>query len=206
MQEFPLKEFHPLTLIFEEGSLGDSAYILKEGKVEISMKIKEERAILAELIPVTIFGEMALLSKEKRRTATAKALSHVKVIEINKVNFDELLSKSPSIITTILHGMTQRFTDTISKYHPGYVERRERNSPPSIGIDRRIARTTGPLIKYDRIKIQLVRAEQRISKQPLSNYKDVRLVTLTKNEGVRVEYFDGNVEWFPVDAVVYVLS
>lgn len=203
MRDFPLREFYPSTIIFEEGSIGNSAYILKEGRVEISMKVRGEGIVLAELNPVTIFGEMALLSKEKKRTATAKALSHVKVIEIDKPNFDELLANSPSIVTAILHGITQRFADTISKLHPGYVERRERSSPTQGIVDRR---TTGPLIKYDRIKIQLVRSEQKISKQPLSNYKEVRLVTSSKSEGVRVEYFDGNIEWFPFDAIVYVLG
>lgn len=203
MRDFPLREFYPSTIIFEENSIGNSAYILKEGSVEISMKIKGEKVVLAELNPVTIFGEMALLSKEKKRTATARALSHVKVIEIDKPNFDELLASSPSIVTAILYGITQRFADTISKLHPGYVERREKNVPVQGVADRR---TTGPLIKYDRIKIQLVRSEQKISKQPLSNYKEVRLITASKSEGVRVEYFDGNIEWFPFDAIVYVLG
>lgn len=203
MRDFPLREFHPSTIIFEESSIGNSAYILKEGRVEISMKIRGEHVVLAELNPVTIFGEMALLSKEKKRTATAKALSHVKVIEIDKPNFDELLSNSPSIVTSILHGITQRFADTISKLHPGYVERRERSAPVQSVTERR---ARGPLIQYDRIKIQLVHTEQKISKQPLSNYKEVRMVTTSKSEGVRVEYFDGHIEWFPLDTLVYVLG
>ena len=59
------------------------------------------------------------------------------------------------------------------------------------------------MVKYDRIKIQFVRPEQRISKQPLGNYGEVRNVTLTRGEGVRVDYFDGDVQWFPVNALVY---
>ena len=59
------------------------------------------------------------------------------------------------------------------------------------------------LIKHDRIKIHLVRPEQKISRQPLSGFREVRLVTLTKGEGVRVDYFDGGTEWFPVGTLVY---
>ena len=162
-----------------------------------------EKIILAELNPVTIFGEMALLSKEKKRTATATALNCVKVIKIDKASFNELLSKSPSIIASILHGITQRFSDTISQLHPGYVERRVRSAPIPCTFDRR---TTGPLIKYDRIKIQLVHSEQKISKQPLSGYREVRMITTTKNQGVRVDYFDGGIEWFHINTVVYVLG
>jgi CRP-like cAMP-binding protein len=203
MREFQLKEFRPSVVIFEENSIGDSAYILKEGRVEISMRIRGEKTILAELNPVTIFGEMALLSKEKRRTATATTLSRVKVIEIDKAHFDGLVSQSPSIIASILHGITQRFVDTISLLHPGYVERREKSCTIPGAVERR---STGPLIKYDRIKIQLVHPEQRISKQPLSGYRDVRLVTTTRNQGVRVDYFDGEIEWLPLNTIVYVLG
>jgi len=62
------------------------------------------------------------------------------------------------------------------------------------------------LLKYDHIKIQLVRPEQKISKQALSNFKEVRLVTTTKTDGVRVDFFDGHIEWFPINTVVYVLK
>ena len=59
------------------------------------------------------------------------------------------------------------------------------------------------MIKYDRLKIQLVVPEQKISRQPLSGFREVRLVTVTRGEGVRVDYFDGGIEWFPVSALVY---
>lgn len=205
MQEvFQLIEFYPTALIFEEHSLGDSAYILKEGRVEISMTRNDEKVILAELKPVSIFGEMALLSKEKRRTATAKALDHVKVIKLDKANFDQQLSDTPSIITAVLHGVTQRLVDTTSRLHPGYVERREKVAPPPSGVVER--RNPNPKLSNDRTKIQLVRSEQKISKQPMESYREVRQVTLTKTEGVRVDYFDGDIEWFPVNTLVYVVD
>ena len=135
---FPLMEFYPSTHIFEEDSIGDSAYILKEGRVEIYMNRDDAKIILAELKPVSIFGEMALLTKEKRRTASAKALDHVKVIKIDKDNFDQQLSDTPGIISAVLHCVTQRLVDTTSRLYPCYVERREMNSPPPPGIaDRR---------------------------------------------------------------------
>ncbi len=205
MQEvFPLIEFYPSALIFEEYSLADSAYILKEGRVEISMKRGEEKVIIAELKPVSIFGEMALLSKEKKRTATAKALDRVRAIRIDKANFDQQLSDTPSIITAVLYGVTQRLVDTTSRLNPGYVERREKNSRPPAEIVER--RSTNPKLSSDRIKIQLVRPEQKISKQPLESYRAVRHVTVTKTEGVRVDYFDGDIEWFQVNTLVYVVN
>jgi len=62
------------------------------------------------------------------------------------------------------------------------------------------------VINYDRIKIQFVCAEQRISKQPLNGYREIRSVNVIKNHGVRVIYFDGGVEWFPDNTLVHVLK
>lgn len=62
------------------------------------------------------------------------------------------------------------------------------------------------MIKYDRIKVQLVHPEQKISTQPLRGFREVSLIALKKGEGVRVEYFDGDIDWFPINALVYVLK
>lgn len=62
------------------------------------------------------------------------------------------------------------------------------------------------MVKYDRIKVQLVRPEERISAYSDDKYREVRLVTMTAGEGVRVDYFDGGIEWFPVNSLVYVLG
>jgi CRP-like cAMP-binding protein len=201
---FPLIDFYPSALIFEEHSLADSAYILKEGRVEISMTRDDAKVILAELKPVSIFGEMALLSKEKRRTATAKALDRVKVIRIDKANFEQQLTDTPSVIAAVLHGVTQRLIDTTLRLHPGYVERREKNSPPPPEIaERRSANTKS---SHNRIPIHQVCSEQKISMEPLGNYREVRQVTVTKTEGVRVDYFDGDIKWFAVNTLVYVVN
>jgi len=117
MHNFLLREFEEKSLIFKEGAFGDTAYILQEGRVRISTMVNGARVVLAELTPVTIFGEMALLSREQVRTATAEAMSHVKVIEIDKTQFDELMAQAPSIIVTILHAITQRLVDTTSRIH-----------------------------------------------------------------------------------------
>ena len=119
MQNFLLREFGESKVIFEEGSIGDTAYILKRGRVEISTRVNGAKAVLAELTPVTIFGEMALLSREQKRTATARAMSDIEVIEIDKTNFDELMADSPSIIVTILLAVTQRLINTTSQLHAG---------------------------------------------------------------------------------------
>lgn len=115
MAEFVVREFKTMSNIFKEGTRGDTAYILKEGRVIIYTMVKGERFVLAELTAPTIFGEMALLSKDQVRSASAEANSTVKLIEIDKAKFDELMSQSSSIIALILQALAKRLVDTTSR-------------------------------------------------------------------------------------------
>ena len=114
MHDFAVREFHALSHIFEEGSRGDKAYILKEGQVTIYTMVNGEKYVLAELTAPTIFGEMALLSKDHTRTASAEAWSNVEVIEIEQYMFNELLSQSPSIIALVIQTLAKRLDETTS--------------------------------------------------------------------------------------------
>ena len=115
MADFAVKEYRVMTNIFKEGSHGDTAYILKEGTVIIYTLVKGERYVLAELTAPTIFGEMALLTKDQIRTASAEANSTVQVIEIDKAKFDELINQSPSVIALIMKALARRLVETTSR-------------------------------------------------------------------------------------------
>jgi hypothetical protein len=61
-------------------------------------------------------------------------------------------------------------------------------------------------ITNDHIKIQYVKPEQQIRTDLHSEFREVRLVTVTRTDGVRVDYFDGGIDWFPLNKQVYVLT
>ena len=105
---FRIKECYPNKLIFTEGMEGDSAYIVKRGKVGISKVIDGHKVIIAELGPGTIFGELALLTKAQRRSATAEALEKTELVEIGRERFDRLVEKTPVVIVSILHALSKR--------------------------------------------------------------------------------------------------
>lgn len=56
------------------------------------------------------------------------------------------------------------------------------------------------------IKIQFVKPEQKICKLPHGRFREVRSITVTKIDGVSVEYVDDDVEWFPIGKLVYVMK
>ena len=73
-------------IIFEEGELGDSLFVIASGEVEVLRRDStgEQRAI-ATLSAPEFFGEMSLIDKEYR-SATARAKLDVEVLHLTAEN------------------------------------------------------------------------------------------------------------------------
>lgn len=102
-------------VVFNEGAKGDAAYILVEGKIEISGIIEGHKKVFAILNPISIFGEMALFLDEGARTATAIALEDSKVIVVTKDDLDEYMRQSPRVISSIITVLVSRLKSTTKK-------------------------------------------------------------------------------------------
>ncbi|WP_319582212.1 cyclic nucleotide-binding domain-containing protein [uncultured Pseudodesulfovibrio sp.] len=102
-------------MVFNEGSKGDAAYILTEGKIEISKTIEGRKKVFAILKPISIFGEMALFLSEGVRTATAIALEDSKVIVVTRDDLDEFMRESPKVIASIINVLVNRLQSTTRK-------------------------------------------------------------------------------------------
>ena len=90
--------------IIEEGSAGDSFFIIDRGEVEVVKSVGGAPRALARLMEGQFFGEMALLTGETR-TATIVAATDADVFSLDKAGFQEILLTNPTIaedISTIL--------------------------------------------------------------------------------------------------------
>lgn len=112
---FLVRNFLKYSVIFGEGSKGDTAYLLKEGRVEISKMSDGKKKVFAILKPVSMFGEMAILLGDEKRTATAVALEDSKVVEIKKYDFEDYMRQSPAIISTLLNVLVYRLKTATAK-------------------------------------------------------------------------------------------
>jgi CRP-like cAMP-binding protein len=92
------KVFYAGAKILSEGDIGDRAYLIQDGQVEI---IKHGMTI-ATIGKGELLGEMALID-DQPRMASAKALTDVSCIIISRDTFREKLSKADPFIRGLLN-------------------------------------------------------------------------------------------------------
>src|SRR3989338_6047734 len=81
--------------VFREGERGDRLYLILEGSVEVSAKAPSGSVVLATLAEGDLFGEIALLMPEAKRTASIKATAPLRTLSLDAADFHSLLSSYP---------------------------------------------------------------------------------------------------------------
>jgi len=97
------------TELFLEGDRGDKFYIVVEGQIEIvkALGTPNER-LLASRGSGEFIGEMSLLNRDGLRTASARTPADTKVLEMSRMDFDNLLHREPSIAYEMLRVLSTR--------------------------------------------------------------------------------------------------
>ncbi len=109
--EYPSEELKKMyldnTMIFCENEPGGEVYIIQSGKVKITKISGDEEMLLAVLKPGDIFGEMSLLDN-KPRNASAISFGEVRLMAINKANFEEMVHMKPQLAIKIISLLSER--------------------------------------------------------------------------------------------------
>jgi CRP/FNR family transcriptional regulator, cyclic AMP receptor protein len=80
------RRFSAGQVIFEEGELGDSLFVIASGDVEVLRRdASGEQKVIAVLSPPQFFGEMSLIDKEYR-SATVRARSDAELLHLTAEN------------------------------------------------------------------------------------------------------------------------
>ncbi len=95
-------------LVFRQGDPPAAMYLIREGKVEISVWTEDnEELVLAVLGDRDFFGELALFDGSPR-TATAKAVGHLELIEIRKDDLFAFLRRNPDASLSMMSEISRR--------------------------------------------------------------------------------------------------
>lgn len=93
--------------LIEEGSPGDSFFVIDRGEVEVTKQLGGKRRLLARLMEGQFFGEMALLTGEPR-SATVVAVTDADVFTIDRAGFHEVLVTNPAVAVDISTVLSER--------------------------------------------------------------------------------------------------
>ena len=89
------QHFEPGDIIFHQGDLGDSVYVIEKGECDVIKEDQGASRVLATLRAGDYFGEMALLA-DKTRNATIQARTAMEILLIPKRDFDTLRKSVPA--------------------------------------------------------------------------------------------------------------
>lgn len=95
------------TYLFHEADRASEVYLLEEGEIEItSFTEGGHRRLVTTLTPPRMFGEFAVLG-EITRTASALALTDVKVTSLRGPTFLEVIESNPDVARDLLRGLAR---------------------------------------------------------------------------------------------------
>jgi CRP-like cAMP-binding protein len=104
------KQFAKGDLIVDEGTVGQSAYVIVDGSVAVMRRGRK----IAQLDQGQMFGEIALLDRLPR-TASVKALTDLRALELTQRGFDAVLKESPATTRKLLTAVASRLRDADAK-------------------------------------------------------------------------------------------
>ncbi len=96
--------------LFEEGDVGDCAYIIESGSVELSIDKGGKILVIATLGEGEVLGEMAIIDK-RPRTATARALEETKTIAIPLDYIEQKIEAADPTVRLFLRLVMERYRD-----------------------------------------------------------------------------------------------
>ncbi len=103
-------EFDADTVLFKEGAISDSMYMVIKGKVRLTRG--EQEVMVAR--DKDVFGTWALFDDEPR-VATATTLEHTQLLRIDREEFIDLLADYVAITQSVLKTMVKRLRSLMTR-------------------------------------------------------------------------------------------
>jgi CRP-like cAMP-binding protein len=104
---FQLRELKAGEALINQGDDGESLFILAEGLLEVFMQVGDEKRHVTLLRPGAFFGEMALLTGEKRSATITSSLESL-VVELAKDSIMSLVTENPEVLKKMMSTIAKR--------------------------------------------------------------------------------------------------
>ena len=104
-------------VVFHEGDPADTLHFLIEGRVVAKRSsLSGDRLAYSVIGPGQAFGELAMLARDRRRTATIQAIEPTITLALTFADFERLCAEQPSVarlLTRLLAARIGRLTDAL---------------------------------------------------------------------------------------------
>ena len=97
--------------LFQQGDIGDTAYIIIEGDAEVLVNSPSGPLAVAKLGKNDLVGEIAILI-DVPRTATVRAASELTTLAISKDQFFRMITEYPQMAIEIMRELAERLEKT----------------------------------------------------------------------------------------------
>ncbi len=98
--------------VFRQGDLGDRAYVVLEGNVDVVIEAESGERVVAQIGKHQLFGEMALLAN-RPRTTTIRAASDTRLLALRQDVFVRLVEEDAATALGITRVLIDRLANTL---------------------------------------------------------------------------------------------
>lgn len=98
-------------IIVSEGIVSNNAFIIIEGKVNVTKKVDKKSVLINTLKAGDVFGEMGLISQTVR-SASVVAVGNVTIGVIEKEQFNRLVEQLPDDVRLVVKALVDRLRFT----------------------------------------------------------------------------------------------
>lgn len=119
--------------VFTENELGDTAYFIESGGLEVSRGEGDNLVVLAQLGPGEIIGEMALIDSAPR-SATVQAIGPTELSIIDRQTLHQRLEMADPMVQLLVHSLLGRLRKASSQVGVGATESITREALHDAGV------------------------------------------------------------------------
>ena len=100
--------FEPGDIIMRQGEIGENAYLIEEGQVEIFVTSNGQEQVLGRRSTGAIVGEMAIVDN-KVRTASVRAVTPSTLLAISREDFGRRLAHADPVMKMVMQVILARY-------------------------------------------------------------------------------------------------
>jgi small-conductance mechanosensitive channel/CRP-like cAMP-binding protein len=126
-EDATIRAYMPGEVVVHQGDEGSELFFILSGHVDVH-RGEGPHSVVATLNPLQFFGEMSLLTGE-RRTATIMAKTRLEVLVVHKESLARSLKSNPLLVERMSRVLVQRKTDLVAHEERAAKQNEERVDP-----------------------------------------------------------------------------